>query len=462
MKAWERARLLMNKAVPKILSDEEQTWNEANTLEDSADALMKMLWASHVPGSYAPESIMVAAVQSMENRGYTVKDGDGLIEEGLDALSRDDSVTLNKISAQLWYAVNNAEKNPHSVYWTYSPYHDFDSYIRVVSLPPKTAVQKDTVLLDRLTAGWIAQIIGGAVGTAIEGYTTQAIRLAFGQIDGYVRKPNTYNDDITFELALLKAVEEKGRRQVSSLDIALNWIGYIPMAWSAEDIALRNIRYGIFPPQSGRTNNPFSDWIGAQMRGAICGMLFPGDAYEAASLAWKDAVISHDNNGILGEVFNAVLTALSFVHQDVRVLLDGGIRALPSDSEYAHFANMALHFAKTHENWNDAWTQCEAYFVEYNWIHAYPNLMAEIIALYYGNGDFMKTLTIISMAGQDVDCNAAQILSILGIINGTRGLPKSLKEPIGDRLDTYLRKDRILSIQALAKRTYACIEEEYQ
>lgn len=50
-------------------------------------------------------------------------------------------------------------------------------------------------------AGWLAQIIGAGVGTAIEGYTTANIRAAFGEINDYVRKPSTYNDDITYEVA---------------------------------------------------------------------------------------------------------------------------------------------------------------------------------------------------------------------------------------------------------------------
>lgn len=460
MKAWERERLTMDSAIPKVLSEDEQTWTEANTMEESADTLMKLLWSSHVPGSFAPESIMVAAVQSMENRGYIVKDNEVLIDTGLKALAENDMVELNKISARLWHAVNTADVNPTAYYWTYKAYHDFETYLTAVRFPKHQTIKKDKVLADRIYAGWLAQIIGGAIGTMIEGYTTENIRKTFGNVTDYLRQPNTYNDDITFELALLKAVEEKGRDKVSSLDIALSWIGYIPSAWSAEDIALRNIRYGMMPPMSGRTNNPFSDWIGAQMRGVICGMLFPGNAYEAARLAWKDGVISHDNNGVLGEVFNAVLAALSFIEPDVRKLLKLALACIPHDSEYYHFARTAMNHAQLSDDWESAWTKCEAAFKEYNWIHAYPNVMAEIIALYFGEGDFEKTLNIIAMAGQDVDCNAAQILTLIGIIHGSKKIPKKYKDPIGDRLDTYLRQDRVMSIKELAQRTYACIQED--
>ena len=47
------------------------------------------------------------------------------------------------------------------------------------------------------------------------------------------------------------------------------------------------------------------------MRAGICGMAAPGDPYMAARLAWRDGEVSHANNGILGEVFNAVMTSLA-------------------------------------------------------------------------------------------------------------------------------------------------------
>ena len=36
-------------------------------------------------------------------------------------------------------------------------------------------------------------------------------------------------------------------------------------------------------------------------------------------------------------------------------------------------------------DWESAWRQCEERFKTYNWIHAYPNAAAEIIALWFGS-----------------------------------------------------------------------------
>ncbi|MPN11670.1 hypothetical protein SDC9_158977 [bioreactor metagenome] len=80
--------------------------------------------------------------------------------------------------------------------------------------------------------------------------------------------------------------------------------------------------------------------------------------------------------------------------------------------------------------------------------------MAEVIALWFGNSDFDETAYIISMEGQDVDCNAAQILTAIGILHGMDKIRAEWSNPIGDSLQTYMRgKYRGLSIRSLAKET---------
>jgi len=46
----------------------------------------------------------------------------------------------------------------------------------------------------------------------------------------------------------------------------------------------------------------------------------------------------------------------------------------------------------------------------------YPNAAAEVVALYFAGDDFNKCMNIIAMCGQDVDCNAAQIATIYGVM----------------------------------------------
>ena len=56
-------------------------------------------------------------------------------------------------------------------------------------------------LFDKVYAGWMAQVCAGAVGTAIEGYHTKNLEAVYGWVDRYIKDPEMYNDDLTFELA---------------------------------------------------------------------------------------------------------------------------------------------------------------------------------------------------------------------------------------------------------------------
>lgn len=452
--AWLTERRILEAGIPVVLSNEEQTWSDMFKVEAADDLRTATLWESHVPGSYAQEKLMYGAVQSMENMGYDVSSLLPLLAKGDEALAAKDYEQLHLITADLLMKMfNDLPVNPQSDYHKYRVYETFEQYAQSVSFPADAPVDMTSAkFLDQMHAGWQAQIVGGAVGTALEGYTYENILATFGQVHDYVRTPNTMNDDITFEIAFLLAFEQAGYK-VTSRDIALRWKQQIPGGWSAEEIALKNLALGIAPPLSGYQCNPFREWIGAQMRGAICGMVAPGMPGMAAELAWKDAVVSHHNNGVLGEVFNALLVSLAFVEKDMRTIVKQCVDLMPADSEYHHVVSFALQQCLTNENWLDAWKACDAHLVKYNWVHAYPNAAAQVIALWYGNGDFEQTLHVIAMAGMDVDCNAAQILTALGIIHGTGAIDSRWTSPIGDKLDTYLRGYKQMSIYELAKRT---------
>jgi ADP-ribosylglycohydrolase len=440
MKAWEMAQELFSNARPVIRQEEEQTWTDNVDVSVFYDDNLSLDWGSNVPGSGAPEKIMVASIQALENRGYQVSDeGYRLLEEGLKAHEKKDFVALHAISALLRRELANAKKDPQSDYWKYMVYESFEQYEKAVTFPEAIPVDVHSErFAGQIRGSWLSQMIGGAMGTMVEGYTSGNLKEAFGDVTGYLREPNTYNDDITFELAFLDAFSRKGY-EVTSEDIALSWVGLIPCGWSAEELAIRNIKNGIFPPQSGTFHNPFNEWIGAQMRAGVCGMAAPGDPYLAASLAWRDGEVSHANNGILGEVFNAVMTSLAFVETDITRIVELAIQMIPADSEYYSVVSFAWDCCHKYETWQEALADCQQKYKKYNWIHAYPNACCEVIALLYGKGDFKETLHIITMCGIDVDCNAGMIMPILTIQQGMGIIPNELLHPAFSRLETYMR-----------------------
>ncbi len=456
-KAWKLEYDVLQNSKPVVLSEEEQAWSGIAEFEKMMDLTYRMKWKSQVPGSGAPEKVIIGAIQSMENMGYDVTEAEKLMEIGLKAFNEDDMPTLIKTTCILWEMFGKMPKIESHPYHQYKVYNTFDQIESKIDYPHSTMVDTSTKsFYQAIYYGWISQFVGGSFGTALEGYTTKNLREAFGEIRDYIREPNTYNDDITYEIAFLEAFEKFGY-EVSSKDIALEWLALVPFGWSAEEIALKNLQAGIFPPESGYFNNPYREWIGAQMRAAICGMVAPGDLRLAAKLAFIDGVVSHHNNGVLGEVFNAMMVSMAFIEKDVLKILKTCVNLIPNDSEYYQVISKALRVSMKHSDWESAWKEIVDDFEKYNWIHAYPNAAAEVIALWFGQGDFDETLHIIGMIGYDVDCNAAQIMTIIGIID--KSVNDKWTFPLGKDIHTYCRKYKNMTMDYLTKWTIDSIEK---
>ena len=460
MKAWIYERELTDNAIPpEPVDDNEVAWSSYIKEGRAADNKLFNDWISEVPGSKAPCDVVAAAVQSMYNRGYDVSEAEKYLEEGLTAARDKDGAILQVLTARVFKALNKAEKREGNKYDSFTEYLDFSqikSAMNFTEAYPYDVYSTD--FSEKVKAGWWGQLIGGCLGTQIEGYTTRKIREKFGDITGYLRKPETYNDDITYELAYLDVFMKKGY-SVTSEDVAFAWLELISDGYSAERTALENLRKGIMPPESGRFCNYFSDWIGAQMRTPIHGMLAPGNPVLAARLAADDSVISHSNNGVLGGIFNALLTSLAFTERDMKELLRKAVDMLPHDSEYYDVVNSTLQMCGTENEWENVWKDCEERYKEYNWIHAYPNAAAEVIALWYGNMDFNETCRIIAAEGQDVDCTAAPVLNALAIMIRLGKIDKNWISPIGDVILTTMRRMQELKITELCDMTVKSVRD---
>lgn len=131
--AWGMAREIFDGSHPNIRPPEEQTWGmfiDAGTFHDQSISLD---WRSNVPGSGAPESIMIAAVQSLENRGFRVSDdGYRYLAEGLEAYSKKDFIRLQMLPALLRRELASAVKDPESDYWNYHHYTTLEEYLASV------------------------------------------------------------------------------------------------------------------------------------------------------------------------------------------------------------------------------------------------------------------------------------------------------------------------------------------
>ena len=229
-KAWEIDREIRVNAVPLDRRIHDSNWYEAGFEAPYGDGLIALFWDSKVPGSGAPEIPYVEMVQALSNKGYDVSAAEALLPEGLKLFHSKDVDGLRTITARILNALNQAPKDPAS------DYHQCicpANWPNVRAAMGKITEERDPRALDNLSEkiyhGWIGQLAGGSFGTAIEGYTGDRITQVYGTVDSYITEPETTNDDVVYELVLLDVFEHLGR-DLTSVDLGLEWVGRSPLA----------------------------------------------------------------------------------------------------------------------------------------------------------------------------------------------------------------------------------------
>jgi len=456
-KAWQYTREIVESAIPFPERVSRVSW-EAVIRDGQRDLeSMRYMWSGNVTESLCPLFNIAMLVQEYGNLGYDVTAAEAMLPNGVELYRTKQDVALYRHTCRLMKTMLDAPKDETHPYWSYPEYTSFEQYASAITFPeypPLVLTQEE--LYDKLYASWMSQVCAGAVGTAVEGFHTKNLEKAYGWVDSYIKEPEMYNDDLTFELAFLETFIRKGH-DLTAADIAEDWAARLPFAFTAEGIALKNIKNGIYPPESGYFRNPYRELIGAQMRGAICGMVAPGNPRMAAKLAWEDGSVSHFNNGILGEIFNALMVSLAFVERDAKRICRMAIDLIPKDSKYYSVVDYAWSACEKFGAWREAWLDCDEKFKEYCWIHAYPNAAAEVVSLYFCENDYDKLVSLIAMCGLDVDCNAAQVANVLAVIHGSGCIGAKWLEPIGSYMETYVRGMESVRFKGLAEKTAAAV-----
>jgi ADP-ribosylglycohydrolase len=415
------------------------------------ESMLVDFWGSQVPGSGAWDAMFVGAAASHAQNGFDSEHLRQLVRKGLVARALIDEERCRDLASQLLLLFRDDMRAEH-----------VPSYLTASARAAQAGNPRDGLLAAisdddvarRIYSGWVGQLAGGAFGTALEGCTGDALAACYGSIGSYIGTPTTLNDDCVYELLVLDAIEQ-GSDPFSARSYAHLWTQEVPFAWSAEWIALENLRSDdacAAPPLSGWVGNPMFDWIGAQMRSMIFGLLAPNDARLAADLALVEGSISHAAGGLEGAVFAAVLTALAFSVHNPKHLLRESARWIDQSTSYARIVNDSLRICGEVTDFDHAWKVLHERTSHRNWIHAEPNIAAVICSLWFGERDFTTSFGCLARAGLDVDCNAGLVGTVLGVQNA--GVDSAWSKPLNDTLETYLPKTPSVSIRLLAERTF--------
>ncbi len=311
--------------------------------------------------------------------------------------------------------------------------------------------------LEKVYGGILGKCIGDRIGAPVEPtvWSYERIIDVYGEITGYVKDYKNFaaDDDVNGPLFFIRALLDH-KAPLTAEKIGQTWLNYtreeIGFYWwggegiSTEHTAYRNLKNGIPAPRSGSelvNGKTLAEQIGGQIFIDTWGLVFPGNPEKAAAYAAMAASVSHDGNGLHGARFIASLISMAFkvdTNCSIADMIEDALALLPEESEYTRVVEAVRDFHRNHkrpEQWRDALTFLHSFFGydKYPGVcHIIPNSGVVALALYYGNGDFARTVEIATMCGWDTDCNAGNVGTILGVLNGPKGIPDHYRKPVND------------------------------
>lgn len=337
----------------------------------------------------------------------------------------------------------------------------------IAQLPnSKGAASRNTFTLsravyeDRAHAVWVAQMAGAIMGFPFE-HKTASVKW----IDKYPEELSAamVDDDWYYEMVAIRAFEKYGP-EMTVQQLGEQWIENSCGTWGSSEQARLLMLAGVDPAEAGHPkHNKLWFSIGPQFSADIYGALAPGMPNLAAKMVREYGRINGYAEGLDGGVFIAGMVSLGFVEKDPKEIVRKAAKLIHPDSPYRKCLDLVIDLA-------DQGKLPEEIFnaVEDRWHIEYPatnNAVANggIVAtsLWFGEGDFLKTVNLAFKAADftDADCNAANAAAVVGAMHGIKAIPAHLVKGLhnrikGDKMGTFVITPPVdESISKLAKRT---------
>ena len=214
--------------------------------------------------------------------------------------------------------------------------------------------------------------------------------------------------------------------------------------------------------KAAEKNNPYPEWIGADIRSDPWAYAAPGWPEKAAEFAYRDAYLSHRQNGIYGEMFFAAAISAAFAVDDPVAALEIGLTEIPRNCRLAKDVAWALDIGPGLKDWREARKRVDERFGLMNDTHTNNNACLTIFGLILGQKDFTKTAGITVAMGLDNDCTAATAGSLLGAMIGAKNIPDHWYKPFRNRTRTYFtgcewfsNSDIVARFTSIAKKVWS-------
>ena len=303
--------------------------------------------------------------------------------------------------------------------------------------------------LDKVNGCWLGKAIGGTLGMPMEW------KRQWNDVTYYLQSADELpapNDDLDLQIISLAALEDNGPGLTPSR-LAEYFLQFVTPFWAEYGAAKSHLLCGVLPPYSGMTNNVFKDSCGCFIRSELWACIAPGFPAQSVVYAAGDGSIDHGSGeGVYAECFCAAVQSAAFVERNIPELIRIGLTYIPPDSACSRAVKLAEQLFAAGKPLKEARidmlkTFCSGYHIAVDGesvrlgldkgtvgTEAPTNLGMIALALYYGQGDFEKSLLAAVACGEDTDCTAGTVAALFGILLGASGLPEKWKAPIGDRI----------------------------
>ncbi|MBB5874524.1 hypothetical protein F4553_007958 [Allocatelliglobosispora scoriae] len=221
-------------------------------------------------------------------------------------------------------------------------------------------------------------------------------------------------------------------------DIKDEWVAHNVGDWGPGDIANAAMRNdGLVPPLTGQAEYDRHYWLTEPyIENDTLGLVAPGMPATARDLVGRFGSVTGEFDSVVWAKLLGTMYSQAYFATDARTVLANASVVLPRDSwPYAVYQRVVALHDQNPTDWR--WAQAQLMTFVRN-VYGQDNEMAipdrnngsAIIAILYGNNDYLTSLKIASLIGNDADCTASFVAGLMGIIKGMAGTPQEFKDRI--------------------------------
>ena len=320
--------------------------------------------------------------------------------------------------------------------------------------------------LDRVHAVWVGQIAAVLMTFPQEHNVASTLWLT-----NYPReyKHAIVDDDWYYEMVAVRAFERYGI-DLTAAQLGEQWKVNNAGTWGSSEQARLALARGINAPDSGHPRyNRLWFSIGPQFSADVYGAIAPGLVNVAGRFAREFGHVNGYAEGTDGAVFMAGMVSLAFHERDMREIVRKAARLLHPSSPYRQCLDLVISLAESGKSFQEVVNAVEdRWHIEYPATNnAVPNGGVVAAGVWFGEGDFLKSVNLIAGAADftDADCNAANAAAVVGAMHGMKAIPAHLVGALSDRIrgekmgSVTLTPPVEESISELARRTVAIGEK---